>query len=99
VSVLYSYERIRSQFPDTGIGWRLRKHTEGHHAIALRELRAGAVKARRPRGTRVGGAERRALHVAEHSFKLDCVMAANYRRSRADVLISRTMERFASRKT
>jgi hypothetical protein len=41
------------------------------------ELRAGAVKARRPRaGTRVGGAKRRALHGTEHSSKLGCVMAA-----------------------
>ena len=48
----------------------------GHHAIAVRELRAGAVKARRPRaGTRVGGAKRRALHGAEHSSKLCGVMA------------------------
>jgi hypothetical protein len=40
------------------------------------ELRAGAVKARRPRAdTRVGGAKRRALHGAEHSSKLGCVMA------------------------
>ena len=41
------------------------------------ELGGGAVKARRPRaGTRVGGAKRRALHGAEHSSKVDCVMAA-----------------------
>jgi hypothetical protein len=49
----------------------------GHHAVAVRELRAGAVEAQRPRAdTRVGGAKRRALHGAEHSSKLGCVMAA-----------------------
>ena len=37
----------------------------------------GAVKVRRPRAdTRVGGAKRRALHGAEHSSKLGCVMVA-----------------------
>ena len=41
------------------------------------ELRAGAVKARRPRAdTRVGGAKRRALHGAEHRSMLGRVMAA-----------------------
>jgi hypothetical protein len=46
----------------------------GHHAIASRELSAGAVKARRPRVSGVG-AKRRALHGAEHSSRLEPVMA------------------------
>ena len=39
------------------------------------ELRAGAVKARRPRATRAGEAERSALDGAEHSSMIDRVMA------------------------
>jgi hypothetical protein len=71
-------ERIRERFPDTGVAW-LRLETQGVAITQLHsgELRAGAIKAQRPRaGTRVGGAKRRALHGAEHSSTLGCVMAA-----------------------
>jgi len=52
-------------------------HDEAVTQLPTGELRAGAVKARRPRAdTRVGGAKRRALHGAEHSSMLGRVMAA-----------------------
>jgi hypothetical protein len=44
-----------------------------HHAIAKCDLRAGIVKARRPRA-RAGGAKRRALHDAEHRSSIGSVM-------------------------
>jgi len=54
------------------------RRTEAITQLPSGELRAGAVKARRPRAdTRVVGAKRRALHSVEHSSKLDCVMAAH----------------------
>jgi hypothetical protein len=46
----------------------------GDHANAIGELRAGAVKARRPRGTR-GRSEAQRLDSAEHNSKLKRVMA------------------------
>ena len=55
------------------IGPAKRHHTAGHHVIAKTDLRAGTVKARRPRA-RAGGAKRRALHGAEHRSSIDCVM-------------------------
>jgi hypothetical protein len=45
----------------------------GHHASAINELLAGAVKARRPRGTR-GRSEAQRLDSAENSSKLERVM-------------------------
>ena len=48
-------------------------HTADHHAIAKADLRAGIVKARRPRA-RAGGAKRRALHGAEHRSSIEGVM-------------------------
>jgi hypothetical protein len=48
-------------------------HTVGHHVIAKTDLRAGIVKARRPR-VRAGGAKRRALHDAEHRSSITSVM-------------------------
>lgn len=44
------------------------------HAVANTELRAGGVKARRPR-ERAGGARRSALYAAEHSSTLSGAMA------------------------
>ena len=46
----------------------------GHHVVAIRELRAGTVKARRPRASAVE-AKRRALHGDEHRSSIDRVMA------------------------
>ena len=46
----------------------------GHRVVATDVLRAGVVKARRPRASAVE-AERRALHDAEHSASLERVMA------------------------
>ena len=46
-----------------------------HHVIARTDLRAGTVKARRPRA-RAGGAKRSALHGAEHRCSIVVVMAA-----------------------
>lgn len=54
------------------IGPAKRHHTD-HHVIAKTDLRAGIVKARRPR-VRAGGAERRALHDAEHRSSIASVM-------------------------
>ena len=53
-----------------GVARLLRAITQVH----IPELRAGAVKARRPRVSGVG-AKRRALHGAEHSSMLVDVMA------------------------
>ena len=55
------------------IGPAKRHHTADHHIIAKTDLRAGIVKARRPR-VRAGGAKRRALHDAEHRSTIECVM-------------------------
>jgi hypothetical protein len=55
------------------IGPAKRHHTADHHVIAKTDLRAGIVKARRPR-VRAGGAKRRALHDAEHRFSIESVM-------------------------
>ena len=55
------------------IGPAKRHHTADHHVIAKTDLRAGIVKARRPRA-RAGGAKRRALHDAEHRSSIESVM-------------------------
>jgi len=55
------------------IGPAKRHHTAGHHVMAKTDLRAGIVKARRPRA-RAGGAKRRALHGAEHTSSIESVM-------------------------
>ena len=55
------------------IGPAKRHHTADHHVIAKTDLRAGIVKARRPRA-RAGGAKRRALHDAEHRSSIASVM-------------------------
>jgi hypothetical protein len=55
------------------IGLAKRHHTADHHVIAKTDLRAGIVKARRPR-VRAGGAKRRALHDAEHRSSIASVM-------------------------
>jgi hypothetical protein len=55
------------------IGPAKRHHTADHHVIAKTDLRAGIVKARRPR-VRAGGAKRRALHDAEHRSSIESVM-------------------------
>lgn len=55
------------------IGPAKRYHTADHHVIAKTDLRAGIVKARRPR-VRAGGAKRRALHDAEHRSSIASVM-------------------------
>ena len=47
--------------------------TADHHVIAKTDLRAGIVKARRPRVC-AGGAKRRALHDAEHRSIIASVM-------------------------
>jgi hypothetical protein len=49
------------------------RQSGGHHVIAKTDLRAGIVKARRPRA-RAGGAKRRALHDAEHRSSIGSVM-------------------------
>lgn len=56
------------------IGPAKRHHTADHHVIAKTDLRAGIVKARRPR-VRAGGAKRSALHGAEHRCSIVVVMA------------------------
>ena len=55
------------------IGPAKRHHTADHHVMAKTDLRAGIVKARRPR-VRAGGAKRRALHDAEHRSSIEGVM-------------------------
>jgi hypothetical protein len=55
------------------IGPAKRHHTADHHVIAKSDLRAGIVKAHRPR-VRAGGAKRRALHDAEHRSSIEDVM-------------------------
>ena len=57
------------------IGPAKRHYIAGHHVVAKTDLRAGIVKARRPRGC-AGGAKRSALHGAEHRSNIDCVMAS-----------------------
>ena len=52
--------------------------TTGHHVSAkVHELRADAVKVRRPRVSGVG-AKRRTLHGVEHSATLEPVMAGQH---------------------
>ena len=48
-------------------------HFADHRVVAKIDLRAGIVKARRPR-VRAGGAKRRALHDAEHRSSIASVM-------------------------
>ena len=55
------------------IGPAKRHHIAGHHVMAKTDLRAGTVKARRPRAC-AGGAKRRALHGAEHRSSIEGVM-------------------------
>ena len=55
------------------IGPAKRHHTADHHVMAKADLRAGIVKARRPR-VRAGGAKRRALHDAEHRSSIEGAM-------------------------
>jgi hypothetical protein len=50
-----------------------RCHSGDHRVVAKIDLRAGIVKARRPR-VRTGGAKRRALHDAEHRASIERVM-------------------------
>jgi hypothetical protein len=59
------------------IGPAERHHTADHHVVAKTDLRAGIVKARRPRA-RAGGAKRRALHGAEHRSSIASVMVVAY---------------------
>jgi hypothetical protein len=66
----YRHLRARSTVK---IGPATRHHSADHRAIAKTDLRAGIVKARRPR-VRAGGAKRRALHDAEHRSSIECVM-------------------------
>ena len=66
----YRHFRARSTVK---IGPAKRHHTADHHVIAKTDLRAGIVKARRPR-VRAGGAKRRALHDAEHRSSIEDVM-------------------------
>jgi hypothetical protein len=53
---------------------RTERACDRHHVIAHDHLRAGTVKARRPRACAVG-AKRRALHGAEHRCSIVVVMA------------------------
>ena len=55
------------------IGPAKRHHIAEHHVMAKTDLRAGIVKARRPRA-RAGGAKRRALHGDEHRSSIERVM-------------------------
>ena len=55
------------------IGPAKRHHSADHRVVAKTDLRAGIVKARRPR-VRAGGAKRRALHDAEHRSIIEGVM-------------------------
>ena len=48
-------------------------HSADHRVVAKTDLRAGIVKARRPRAC-AGGAKRRALHDAEHRSSIASVM-------------------------
>lgn len=48
-------------------------HPADHRVVAKTDLRAGIVKARRPR-VRAGGAKRRALHDAQHRSSIEGVM-------------------------
>jgi len=66
----YRHFRARST---AKIGPAKRHHTADHHVIAKTDLRAGIVKAHRPRA-RAGGAKRRALHDAEHRSSIESVM-------------------------
>ena len=55
------------------IGPAKRHHTADHRVVAKTDLRAGIVKARRPRAC-AGGAKRRALHDAEHRSSIASVI-------------------------
>ena len=55
------------------IGPAERHHSADHRVVAKTDLRAGIVKARRPR-VRAGGAKRRALYDAEHRSSIEGVM-------------------------
>ena len=66
------YRHFRSR-STVKIGPAKRHCTADHHVIAKTDLRAGIVKARRPR-VRAGGAKRRALHDAEHRSSIASVM-------------------------
>jgi len=55
------------------IGPAKRHHSSDHRVVAKTDLRAGTVKARRPRVS-AGGAKRRALHGAEHRSSIKYVM-------------------------
>ena len=56
------------------IGPAKRHHTADHYVVAKTDLRAGIVKARRPRAC-AGGAKRSALRGAEHRCSMVVVMA------------------------
>lgn len=66
----YRHSRARSTVK---IGSAKRHHSADHRVVAKADLRAGIVKARRPR-VRAGGAKRRALHDAEHRSSIESVM-------------------------
>lgn len=51
-------------------------HSADHRVVAKTDLRAGIVKARRPR-VRAGGAKRRALHDAEHRSSIEGAMVGS----------------------
>ena len=55
------------------IGPAKRHHSADHRVVAKTDLRAGIVKARRPRAC-AGGAKRRALHDAEHRSSIASMM-------------------------
>src|SRR5688572_26751503 len=59
--------------------FRTARACDGHHVIARDHLRAGTVKARRPRVC-AGGAKRSALHGAEHRCSIVVVMAVAFDR-------------------
>jgi hypothetical protein len=52
------------------------RQSGSHHVLAKTDLRAGIVKARRPRVC-AGGAKRRALHDAEHRSSIEGVMVGD----------------------
>src|ERR1051325_1444564 len=66
----YRHLRARSTVK---IGPAKRHHSADHRVVAKTDLRAGIVKARRPR-VRAGGVKRRALHDAEHRSSIESVM-------------------------
>ena|SRR5688572_9408167 len=66
----YRHLRARSTVK---IGPAKRHHSADDRVVAEADLRAGIVKARRPR-VRAGGAKRRALHDAEHRSSIEDAM-------------------------